>query len=158
MRDAEPADAVAGADAPGWFPVVDRERCSDCGQCLEFCLFGVYARDAAGRVAVVAPGNCKDGCPACARICPQGAIAFPRHADPAVNGTLRPPPGQGLPPDADLMSALRTRRARTRLLRADTAAALAERTACAAAADGAASDGACSCSCSCPGQGSPERR
>ncbi len=154
MRDAEPAAAVSGADAPGWFPVVDRERCSDCGQCLAFCLFGVYARDADGRVTVVAPGNCKDGCPACARICPQGAIVFPRHADPAVNGTLRRPLDPGLPPEADLMTALRTRRARTRLLRADAAAALAERSACGAGGADAGSDGAGACPC----QGIPERR
>ena len=34
-----------------WFPVIDQARCNNCLQCLNFCLFGVYAKDAAGRIA-----------------------------------------------------------------------------------------------------------
>ena len=25
-----------------WFPVIDYDRCTNCMQCLSFCLFGVY--------------------------------------------------------------------------------------------------------------------
>ena len=49
-----------------WYPVVDRDRCTDCRQCLEFCLFGVYAVED-DRLAVAEPDNCKPGCPACLR-------------------------------------------------------------------------------------------
>ncbi|NLC80677.1 MAG: hypothetical protein GX748_05790, partial [Lentisphaerae bacterium] len=53
-----------------WFPVIDRDHCQNCDQCRQFCLFGVYARDDAGRVVVAHPLHCKPGCPACARLCP----------------------------------------------------------------------------------------
>ena len=29
-----------GVDA--WYPTLDKERCTDCGKCHDFCLFGVY--------------------------------------------------------------------------------------------------------------------
>ena len=69
-----------------WFPVIDRGRCTDCGQCLQFCLFGVYGRDAAGQVTVMNPRQCKNGCPACARICPQVAIVFPLCGESPIDG------------------------------------------------------------------------
>jgi NAD-dependent dihydropyrimidine dehydrogenase PreA subunit len=134
----------------GWFPVIDRERCTDCGQCLEFCLFGVYARDAAGGVTVAVPSACKDGCPACARICPQGAITFPLHADPAINGSQRRQAGGvELASGLGLMEQLRVRRARMRLLRPDLATALAERDACTVAAEPISEKAACACECEC---------
>ncbi|MGC9455345.1 MAG: ATP-binding protein [Phycisphaerae bacterium] len=68
-----------------WFPVIDYERCSHCGRCASFCLFDVYTADA-GRVSVSAPANCKTYCPACARICPNGAIIFPKHPEAPIDG------------------------------------------------------------------------
>ncbi len=68
-----------------WFPVIDYGRCKDCRQCLQFCLFGVYA-DRDGKVAVVQPDKCKTGCPACARVCPQSAIIFPKYKDGPISG------------------------------------------------------------------------
>jgi NAD-dependent dihydropyrimidine dehydrogenase PreA subunit len=83
--------------APRWYPVIDAERCVNCDQCFQFCLFGVYARDGGGRVTVSQPDACKPGCPACSRICPQGAIIFPLYAkDPAIAGA----PGLYPSPDA----------------------------------------------------------
>lgn len=65
---------------PRWYPVIDYDRCRVCYDCVEFCLFGVYEIDA-GRHAIVAlADNCKPGCPACSRVCPAGAIMFPRYA------------------------------------------------------------------------------
>jgi hypothetical protein len=64
-----------------WYPVIDYSRCVGCKQCHDFCLFGVYAVDAAGRVSVTQPDNCKPGCPACARVCPASAIIFPECKD-----------------------------------------------------------------------------
>ncbi len=69
-----------------WFPVLDRERCTNCKQCLNFCLFGVYEEGPEGRVEVVNPSGCKTYCPACARICPQAAIIFPKVGDLPING------------------------------------------------------------------------
>jgi len=69
-----------------WFPVIDYSRCKNCKQCASFCLFGVYQLDAAGKVYVAQPQNCKTNCPACARICPEAAIMFPKIAEAPING------------------------------------------------------------------------
>ena len=68
-----------------WYPVLDYSRCAACRQCFGFCLFGVYSVED-GRVVASQPDNCKSGCPACARVCPQGAIMFPHYDDPAIAG------------------------------------------------------------------------
>jgi NAD-dependent dihydropyrimidine dehydrogenase PreA subunit len=81
-----------------WYPVLDLGRCVGCGHCHEFCLFGVYERDEAGKVRVARPDQCKAGCPACSRVCPEGAIIFPRYErDPAISGA----PGQFVVLDAE---------------------------------------------------------
>ena len=69
-----------------WFPVIDYSRCKNCKQCLNFCLFGVYELDEHKKVKVVKPANCKTGCPACARVCPETAIIFPKYSDTPING------------------------------------------------------------------------
>jgi Pyruvate/2-oxoacid:ferredoxin oxidoreductase delta subunit len=91
-----PADNSIGIQVFRWHPVVDKERCDNCGQCLQFCLFGVYARDEAQHVIASKPDACKTGCPACSRICPKGAIMFPLYIqDPAISGA----PGLFMFPD-----------------------------------------------------------
>lgn len=77
---------TSGDDDLAWFPVIDQDRCSQCGQCFEFCLFGIYEKDAMGRVVVANPLQCKNNCPACARICPEVAIIFPKIAEAPLNG------------------------------------------------------------------------
>jgi NAD-dependent dihydropyrimidine dehydrogenase PreA subunit len=66
------------SDWPAWFPLIDYARCTSCGQCAEFCLFGVYEK-IDGKIVVVNPEGCKNNCPACARICPRTAIIFPKY-------------------------------------------------------------------------------
>ena len=78
----QPSDASLSR----WYPVIDFGRCNDCMECLEFCLFGVYGVDDDGHVVVESPDNCKKGCPACSRVCPQNAILFPMHRTPAIAG------------------------------------------------------------------------
>ncbi|MCD8260909.1 MAG: ferredoxin family protein [Bacteroides sp.] len=75
--------AKLGTDA--WYPVIDKERCGECGKCYDFCLFGVYTVEK-DRVKVTNPQNCKNNCPACARICPAKAIIFPRYERSPING------------------------------------------------------------------------
>jgi NAD-dependent dihydropyrimidine dehydrogenase PreA subunit len=75
-----------GADTRGWYPVLDYDRCNHCAQCLSFCLFEVFARNDDGTITVERPENCKDNCPACARICPEVAIVFPKTSDTPING------------------------------------------------------------------------
>lgn len=88
---------IEAAGAERWYPVVDASRCTQCRHCLQFCIFGVYALDAAGQVRVTRPERCKPGCPACSRICPHSAIMFPLYGkDPAIAGA----PGLVVQPDA----------------------------------------------------------
>ncbi|MDO5567096.1 MAG: ferredoxin family protein [Planctomycetia bacterium] len=74
--------------SPRWFPIIDRQECVGCLECVNFCLFGVYTIDAQSRPVVESPDACRNGCPACSRVCPGGAIMFPLHADPAISGKL----------------------------------------------------------------------
>ncbi|GIW84720.1 MAG: Fe-S oxidoreductase [Gemmataceae bacterium] len=69
-----------------WYPVIDYSRCTNCLECLDFCLFGVYGVDALERILVENPDQCKKGCPACSRVCPQQAIMFPEYKSPAIAG------------------------------------------------------------------------
>ncbi len=83
--DASPAPSSADGWIP-WFPVIDAARCTNCQQCLGFCLFGVYGLSPEGRVQVENPQGCKTNCPACARICPEVAIIFPKYGESPING------------------------------------------------------------------------
>ena len=71
-------EITEGSGWPSWYPVIDYSRCTSCGQCADFCLFGVYGKTG-GKVIVINPGACKNNCPACARICPATAIVFPKY-------------------------------------------------------------------------------
>jgi NAD-dependent dihydropyrimidine dehydrogenase PreA subunit len=69
-----------------WYPVIDYSRCTNCMECIDFCLFGVYGIDRAETILVEQPDNCRKGCPACSRVCPENAIIFPQHKTPAIAG------------------------------------------------------------------------
>lgn len=69
-----------------WYPVIDYSRCTNCMECIDFCLFGVYGVDALDSILVEEQDNCKKGCPACSRVCPENAIIFPQHKTPAIAG------------------------------------------------------------------------
>ncbi len=71
-----------------WFPVIDYDRCTNCMQCLSFCLFGVYGVDSAQRIQVQNQDNCKTNCPACSRVCPEAAIMFPKYKAGPINGDV----------------------------------------------------------------------
>ncbi|MBO4754996.1 MAG: 4Fe-4S dicluster domain-containing protein [Bacteroidales bacterium] len=83
MRQMEAMPRKLGDDA--WYPTIDKDACAECGKCLAFCPFGVY-ENIEERVRVVHPHNCKNNCPACARICPAGAIIFPKYDRSPING------------------------------------------------------------------------
>jgi len=107
-------EALKSAVGKPWHPVIDRDRCVACGQCADYCLFGVYDRDASGAVRVARPSACKPGCPACARLCPVKAVIFPFCPEEPINGApvadVVASPLSGLA--VDPMAALRARRGR----------------------------------------------
>ena len=70
-----------------WYPVIDYSRCTNCMECIDFCLFGVYGVDKVDEILVEQPDNCRKGCPACSRVCPENAIMFPQHKTPAIAGS-----------------------------------------------------------------------
>src|SRR5205085_3541845 len=95
LREEEPAPAPATQFAPEqllqqpgrrWYPVIDYSRCTNCMECIDFCLFGVYGVDQFDRLFVENQDSCKKGCPACSRVCPEQAIMFPDYKTPAIAG------------------------------------------------------------------------
>jgi NAD-dependent dihydropyrimidine dehydrogenase PreA subunit len=84
----EQAPPVRLEDSPTrrWYPVIDYSKCTNCMECIDFCLFGVYGIDGAETILVEQPDNCRKGCPACSRVCPANAIIFPQHKAPAIAG------------------------------------------------------------------------
>lgn len=71
-----------------WFPVIDFDRCTNCMQCLSFCLFDVYAVDKKEQITVQNQEKCKTECPACSRVCPEVAILFPKYGKGPINGDV----------------------------------------------------------------------
>jgi len=71
-----------------WFPVIDYDRCTNCMQCLSFCLFDVYGVDDENKIQVQNNDNCKTNCPACSRVCPEVAIMFPKYSGGPINGDI----------------------------------------------------------------------
>ncbi len=90
--EAEPAaplqpTIIADDGGRRWYPVIDYSRCTNCMECIDFCLFGVYGVDKVETILVEQPDNCRKGCPACSRVCPENAIIFPQHKTPAIAGS-----------------------------------------------------------------------
>ena len=95
---AETTDAAAASTAASlpmtiedpvkrrWYPVIDYSRCTNCLECIDFCLFGVYGVSDSDLILVETQDNCKKGCPACSRVCPENAIMFPGHKSSAIAG------------------------------------------------------------------------
>jgi len=77
---------VSAAAWKPWFPVIDYSRCTNCMQCLSFCLFDVYGVSADQKIQVQNQSNCKTECPACSRVCPEVAIMFPKYRHGPING------------------------------------------------------------------------
>jgi Pyruvate/2-oxoacid:ferredoxin oxidoreductase delta subunit len=88
----ESVHGEAGTGKPGgwkpWFPVIDFGRCTNCMQCLTFCLFDVYGVSPEKQIRVQNPSNCKTDCPACSRVCPEVAILFPKYKMGPINGDV----------------------------------------------------------------------
>ena len=89
LRNRLPPPSSRIDEEPGrrWYPVIDYSRCTNCMECIDFCLFGVYGVDKVETILVEQPDNCRKGCPACSRVCPENAIIFPQHKTPTIAGS-----------------------------------------------------------------------
>jgi Pyruvate/2-oxoacid:ferredoxin oxidoreductase delta subunit len=85
VREAAIANGTPATWKP-WFPVIDYSRCTNCMQCLSFCLFDVYGVSTEQKIQVQNQNNCKTDCPACSRVCPEVAIMFPKYRHGPING------------------------------------------------------------------------
>ncbi|WP_071591159.1 4Fe-4S dicluster domain-containing protein [Calidifontibacillus oryziterrae] len=59
-----------------WYPVIDYERCTECGVCIEKCKNGVYDLMKVPKPVVIIPENCIHGCHGCGNLCPTEAISY----------------------------------------------------------------------------------
>ena len=117
--------ALKSAHGTPWYPVIERDRCTGCGICHDYCLFGTYIRDDSlennYRIQISKPLNCKVGCPACARLCKSNALIFPFNPEPGINGALEDADSRGESDllkafEADPMKVLEERRKKRQLL------------------------------------------
>ena len=60
-----------------WFPAINKDLCTNCNVCIDFCRHGVYAMVGI-ETKVVAPYNCIVGCSNCESECAEQAITFPQ--------------------------------------------------------------------------------
>ena len=87
LRIADSPNIIDEDSMRRWYPVIDFSRCTNCLECIDFCLFGVYGIDGQETILVEQPDNCRQGCPACSRVCPENAIIFPHHKTPTIAGS-----------------------------------------------------------------------
>ncbi len=59
-----------------WYPVIDYEKCTMCGSCVNKCTNGVYDKKQAPKPVVIYPQGCIQGCHGCGNICPAKAITY----------------------------------------------------------------------------------
>ena len=59
-----------------WYPIIDYEKCKECGACIKMCRNGVYDRSKAPYPVVVFPEGCIEGCRGCGNRCPNDAIQY----------------------------------------------------------------------------------
>ena len=59
-----------------WYPVINYEKCIQCGVCVERCKNKVYDKEKAPRPVVLYPEGCIQGCKGCGNLCPTGAINY----------------------------------------------------------------------------------
>ena len=62
--------------AKAWYPMINYEKCIECGACVEFCQHGVYDKQKGPRPVVIYPEGCVQGCKGCSSQCPADAIEY----------------------------------------------------------------------------------
>jgi len=62
--------------AKNWYPVINTETCTQCGECIQFCKHGVYDKEKGNTPVVINPDGCIDHCHGCGGLCPTGSITY----------------------------------------------------------------------------------
>jgi len=62
--------------AKNWYPIIDKEKCTQCHQCVDFCPHGVFTIDDDGYPKVINPEACVEFCRGCSKICDSEAISY----------------------------------------------------------------------------------
>lgn len=57
-----------------WKVTINRDKCSDCGECVDACPGEVYGRGEQNSVEVLRPEECH-GCHTCEAVCPHEACS-----------------------------------------------------------------------------------
>jgi NAD-dependent dihydropyrimidine dehydrogenase PreA subunit len=61
-----------------WYPVIDKEKCTGCQECLNTCPNSVFVfNEELSKAEVSNPYNCVVLCDKCTLFCPSEAISFP---------------------------------------------------------------------------------
>nr|WP_319489268.1 4Fe-4S dicluster domain-containing protein [uncultured Caproiciproducens sp.] len=58
-----------------WYPVLNYEKCIECGACFNKCSNDVFRLENM-RPVVVNTVSCTEGCHGCGSLCPSGAIEY----------------------------------------------------------------------------------
>lgn len=58
-----------------WYPVINTEKCTNCGECVTLCNSGVL-EVIGGKVIVKYPEDCVWECTKCGDKCPEGSIQY----------------------------------------------------------------------------------
>ena len=76
-------------EEPGrrWYPVIDYSRCTNCMECIDFCLFGVYGVDKVETILVEQPTTA-------ARAARRAAASVPRTRSSSRSTRRRPSPAR----------------------------------------------------------------
>lgn len=59
-----------------WYPVINYEKCIECGACVDKCTHGVYDKEKIPRPVVLYSEGCEQGCKGCSSVCAVGAIEY----------------------------------------------------------------------------------
>lgn len=59
-----------------WYPVINYEKCIECGNCVDMCPHGVYNKEKSPRPVVIYTEGCIEGCHGCGSNCPAEAIEY----------------------------------------------------------------------------------
>lgn len=59
-----------------WYPIIDYDKCCECGKCVNKCRQGVYDKSKMPKPVVIHPEGCIQGCHGCGNLCPYKAISY----------------------------------------------------------------------------------